>query len=143
MGSGSAVHSGLRRHTPSKIPPTAARWESDQRVHRWSRAEERTTWATPTFAVVILVTALIGLLAVVSNRFTDRIHLPAPALFLVGAAVAGAVIPLVPDPPERLVERVVTVALLCILFDGGLHLGWSRFRSAAGPIAAAGIAGPF
>ena len=51
--------------------------------------------------------------------------------------------PLVPDPPERLVERVVTVALLCILFDGGMHLGWSRFRSAAGPIAAAGVAGTF
>lgn len=98
---------------------------------------------TFTFAVVILVTALVGLLAVVSNRLTDRIHLPAPALFLVGAAVAGAVIPSVPDPPERLVERVVTVALLCILFDGGLHLGWSRFRSSAGPIAAAGIAGTF
>ena len=98
---------------------------------------------TFTFAVVILITAVIGLLAVLSNRLADRIHLPAPALFLVGAAVAGALVPLVPDPPERLVERVVTVALLCILFDGGLHLGWSRFRSSAGPIAAAGILGTF
>src|SRR5664279_2245922 len=26
---------------------------------------------------------------------------------------------------EQLVERVVTVALLCILFDGGMHLGLS------------------
>jgi cell volume regulation protein A len=39
------------------------------------------------------------------------------------------------------VERVVTVALACILFDGGLHIGWSRFRSAAGPIVVAGVLG--
>ena len=98
---------------------------------------------TSTFAVLILVTAVIGLLAVLSNRLADRIHLPAPALFLVAAAAAGAVVPLAPDPPERLVERVVTIALLCILFDGGMHIGWSRFRAAAGPIAVVGVAGTF
>jgi cell volume regulation protein A len=30
-----------------------------------------------------------------------------------------------------------------ILFDGGMHIGWSRFRSAAGPIAIVGVAGTF
>jgi cell volume regulation protein A len=38
---------------------------------------------------------------------------------------------------------VVTVALVAILFDGGIHIGWSRFRSAAGPIAVVGVAGTF
>ena len=38
---------------------------------------------------------------------------------------------------------MVTVALVCILFDGGMHIGWSRFRSAAVPIAVVGVLGTF
>jgi cell volume regulation protein A len=41
------------------------------------------------------------------------------------------------------VERLVTVALLCILFDGGLQMGWRKFRSAAAPIAVVGVLGTF
>lgn len=82
------------------------------------------------FAILVLVMAVVGLLAVMSNRLSERVHLPAPALFLAGAAITEKVVTVLPAPPERLVERVVTVALLCILFDGGLHLGWRRFRSA-------------
>ena len=38
-----------------------------------------------------------------------------------------------------MVERVVTVALLCILFDGGMHLGWPVVSSTwlSGPSAPA------
>ena len=35
----------------------------------------------------------------------------------------------------------MSVALVLILFDGGMHIGWRRFRAAAGPIAWIGIAG--
>ena len=45
--------------------------------------------------------------------------------------------------PERTVERLVTLALIYILFEGGLHIGWSRFRSAAAPIAVVGVLGTF
>jgi cell volume regulation protein A len=41
------------------------------------------------------------------------------------------------------VEQVVTVALVCILFDGGMNIGWARFRSAAAPIAVVGVLGTF
>jgi cell volume regulation protein A len=41
------------------------------------------------------------------------------------------------------VERVVTVALVVILFDGGMHIGWARFRAAATPILSVGVAGTF
>ncbi|MET3808267.1 cell volume regulation protein A [Nakamurella sp. UYEF19] len=95
------------------------------------------------FAILVLVVAAIGLLAVLSNRLSERVHLPAPALFLAVAAVTEKLVSVLPAPPEQLVERVVTVALLCILFDGGLHLGWRRFRSAATPITAIGIVGTF
>ena len=61
----------------------------------------------------------------------------------VAAAIAVNAVPDLHQPPERLVERLVTVALVCILFDGGLQMGWSRFRSAAGPIAVTGVLGTF
>jgi cell volume regulation protein A len=98
---------------------------------------------TEPFALLVLVVAGVGLVAVLSNRLTERLLIPSPALFLVGAAVAVKVTPSLHAPPARTVERVVTVALLCILFDGGMHIGWPRFRSAAAPIAVVGVAGTF
>ena len=95
------------------------------------------------FALLVLLTAAVGLVAVLSNRLTERVKLPSPALVLVGAAIAVKVIPALHAPPELAVQRVVTVALVAILFDGGMHIGWSRFRSAAGPIAVVGVAGTF
>jgi cell volume regulation protein A len=64
-------------------------------------------------------------------------------LLLVAAAVAVKVIPDLHTPPQQTVERVVTIALLCILFDGGLHIGRRRFRSAARPIIVVGSLGTF
>ena len=98
---------------------------------------------TAPFALLVLLTSVAGLLAVLSNGLTGRLKVPAPALFLAAAAIAVRVVPDLHAPPERTVERIVTVALLCILFDGGLHIGWPRFRSAAGPIASVGVLGTF
>jgi potassium/hydrogen antiporter len=95
------------------------------------------------FARLVLLVAAAGLLALLSNRLTERIRIPAPLLVLVAAAVAVEVIPDLHHPPEQLVERLVTVALVCILFDGGLHLGWPKFRAAAGPIVTVGVLGTF
>jgi cell volume regulation protein A len=98
---------------------------------------------TEPFALILLVAGAAGLIAVLSNRLTERVKIPSPALVLVGAAVAVKFVPDLHEPPRLAVERVVTVALVCILFDGGMHIGWSRFRSALGPIAAVGVAGTF
>jgi potassium/hydrogen antiporter len=98
---------------------------------------------TGPYAELLLVLSLAAVAAILSNRLTSRLRVPAPALFLVAAAVAGAVLPGVVAPPERTVERIVTVALLCILFDGGMHIGWRRFRAAAAPIVVVGVAGTF
>lgn len=97
---------------------------------------------TEPFAVLVLLTAAAGLVAVLSNRLTERVKVPAPALLLVAAAVVGQVLA-VPAPPQQTVERLVTVALLCILFDGGMHIGLSRFRAAAVPISVVGVLGTF
>ena len=95
------------------------------------------------FAQLLLFLSLAAVVAVLSNRLTARIPIPAPALFLAAAAIAVAVMPGLKAPPERTVERIVTVALVCILFDGGMHIGWRRFRAAAAPIVVVGVAGTF
>jgi cell volume regulation protein A len=98
---------------------------------------------TQPFGLLILATAGSGLAAVLANRFSDRVKVPLPAFFLAAAAVASLVIPQVHAPPHRTVERVVSIALVLILFDGGLHIGWRRFRAAAAPIVAMGVLGTF
>ncbi|MHB8275149.1 MAG: cation:proton antiporter domain-containing protein [Dermatophilaceae bacterium] len=98
---------------------------------------------TGPFAQLLLVVSLVAVAAVLSNRLTARLRVPAPALFLAVAAVAVSALPGLGAPPERMVERIVTVALLCILFDGGMHIGWRRFRGAAAPIVVVGVAGTF
>jgi len=98
---------------------------------------------TQSFALLILLAAGVGLVAVLSSHLTTWVKIPSPALFLGVAAIAVKVIPALHAPPEQAAERVVTIALVCILFEGGMHIGWSRFRSAAAPIAVVGVAGTF
>jgi potassium/hydrogen antiporter len=95
------------------------------------------------FGLVILAMALIGLLAILSNRLSERTRVPAPAIFLVAAAVGGHVAPDLKALSDQSVQRLVTVALIVILFDGGMHIGWQRFRSVAAPVAVVGLVGTF
>jgi cell volume regulation protein A len=93
------------------------------------------------FAVITLLVALALLIAVGSNRIAERIHVPAPALFLIAAAVAAELAPRVGGLSIIVDQRIVTVALVVILFDGGMHIGWVRTRTAAGAIVWLGVAG--
>lgn len=93
------------------------------------------------FGVVILLVAAGVLVAVLSNRLSERIRVPAPALFLVTAAITSDVVPALGSLPIEIDERIVTVALIFILFDSGMHIGWARFRTAAGAIVWVGVAG--
>jgi cell volume regulation protein A len=95
------------------------------------------------FGLVVLVVAAAGLAAVASHRLSDRLQIPTPALFLAAAALAAQLVPDVHAPPLRTVERLVSVALVVILFDGGMQIGWRRFRAAAGTIAFVGVVGTF
>jgi cell volume regulation protein A len=95
------------------------------------------------FGLLVLLTAVAGLLGILSNRLTERVKVPAPALLLVAAAVAVKAIPPLHAPPSQTVERLVTVALVMILFDGGMHIGVSRFRAAATSILVVGVLGTF
>jgi potassium/hydrogen antiporter len=98
---------------------------------------------TAHYALIILFASAVGLVAVLANRLTERVKIPVPLLVLAGAALAANAVPALQPPPEQTVERIITVALVLVLFDGGMHIGWSRFRSAAIPIVTVGVMGTF
>ena len=96
---------------------------------------------TSEFGLVVLVIGLAGIGAVLSNRLSARLRIPAPAFFLICATVAAQLWPGVTLLPFTTVTRIVSVALAIILFDGGMHIGWRRFRTAAAAIVWVGVAG--
>jgi potassium/hydrogen antiporter len=98
---------------------------------------------TYTYAAVLLFAGAALLASVLASRLTELLRVPAPLILLAGSAVAAAVWPTLRELPELTVERVVTLALVLLLFDGGLHIGWRRFVAAATPIGVVGVAGTF
>jgi cell volume regulation protein A len=96
------------------------------------------------FGLIVLFVSGIVSVALLSNKVSERIPLPAPAIFLLAAAVT---VHFWPSLGRRLsvmdVERLAVVALIVILFDGGMRVGWKRFRVAAVPITLLGVFGTF
>jgi potassium/hydrogen antiporter len=92
-------------------------------------------------AWILLVAAAVGL-ALYTTKLAERFSVPFAAPFLVIAAVASDLFPSL-DVSTKTVVRVATVALIVILFDGGLDIGWRRFRRAVVPIASLGVVGTF
>jgi cell volume regulation protein A len=96
------------------------------------------------FGAIVLVVAAGFLLAILISKVSERFPVPAPALFLLIAVLAptdfeslGNVLSI------RDVERIGVVALVVILFDGGMHVGWRRFRASALPVSLLGVVGTF
>jgi potassium/hydrogen antiporter len=98
---------------------------------------------TESFGLAILLIGLVGTAAVLSNRVSERLRIPAPAFFLVFAAAASDLFPGLGRLSDGTVQRVVSVALAFILFDGGMHIGWRKFRTAATATVWIGVAGTF
>jgi cell volume regulation protein A len=96
---------------------------------------------TVRYALIVLFSSAVGLVAVLANRLTERVKIPVALLVLVGTAVAVHTVPALQPPSERTVERVITIALVLVLFDGGMHIGPARFRAAVFPILSVGVVG--
>ena len=96
------------------------------------------------FGQAILVVSAGLSVAVAGRVLAGRLGIPSAALLLIVAAAASAL-------SDRLaglltiteVQRLTTVALVVILFDGGMSMGMRRFRAAAAPIVALGLVGTF
>ena len=93
--------------------------------------------------IIVVVSGGLSI-AILVRVIAARIGLPTAAPLLVAAAVASEV-------SDRLasllsfvdVQRIATLALIVILFDGGMSMGLARFRSAAVPITVLGVLGTF
>ncbi|HEY3050671.1 MAG TPA: cation:proton antiporter [Gaiellaceae bacterium] len=88
------------------------------------------------FGLVVLVVAGGVMLALLAAKLSERYPVPAPALFLVAALALPVALPHI-----KTVERIGVVAVILILFDGGMDIGWRRFRRAIVPIGVLGIVG--
>ena len=96
------------------------------------------------FGTIVLVVAIGFSAAVAATKLSDFVPIPGPAIFLLAAAIAGDVSPTLAHAlSTRGVERIAVIALLVILFDGGMDVGWRRFRASAVEITALGVAGTF
>ena len=95
------------------------------------------------FGVIVLVAAAAILFALLAIKLTERLAIPAPAIFLLLAALASDLVPRLGDVSIQTVERLGVAALIPIPFEGGLHMGWRRFRAAGRAVAALGVAGTF
>jgi cell volume regulation protein A len=90
------------------------------------------------FGLIVLVVSGGVLLALLVHKVTARFPVPAPALFLLAALATPVAVPHI-----QTVERIGVVAVILILFDGGMDIGWRRFRRAVVPIASLGVVGTF
>lgn len=88
------------------------------------------------FAAIVLAVSGGILLALLAHKLSARFPVPTPALFLVAALAFPVALPQI-----RTVERIGVGAIVVILFEGGMHIGWRRFRRAVAPIAVLGIVG--
>lgn len=96
------------------------------------------------FGTLVVVIATVFALALVVIKLTERFPIPSPVLFLLAAAGVSNLVPEISSHFSiKSAERVSVVALVLILFDGGMHVGWRRFRRSAFPIASLGILGTF
>jgi potassium/hydrogen antiporter len=96
------------------------------------------------FGQIVLVVSAGLSLALLGRAITERFAVPTAALFLIAAAALSDLFPELADELSFVqVERIGVVALIVILFDGGLDIGWRRFRAAAVPILSLGVLGTF
>src|SRR4029077_1699913 len=84
------------------------------------------------FSAIILVVTAGFILAVLSTKLTERVPLPLPAILLLAAATGSELWPRLNTLPIETVGRVGVVALIVILFNGGLDLGWGAVPGSGG-----------
>jgi potassium/hydrogen antiporter len=94
------------------------------------------------FGLTVLLVAGGLSAALAASKLSARTSVPSAALFLVAASTASALFPSLSVSIDS-VERIGTVALIVILFDGGSSIGLRRFRASLLPIASLGILGTF
>ncbi|MCV2458176.1 cation:proton antiporter [Streptomyces sp. ICN988] len=89
----------------------------------------------------VLIAGAVMAAALVFHPVSERIRVPAPAFFLLAAAVVSDLVPGLRAIPVDMVQQLVTVALIFVLLDGGASLGWRRLRPSLAAASWMGLAG--
>lgn len=93
------------------------------------------------FPQLAIVAALL-LTALAAAPFLERLHVPSPAAFLAVGIAAGLLdVGPAKDLSAASLEQIGAVALMVILFQGGLATGFGAWRRAARPILLLGLPG--
>ncbi len=96
-------------------------------------------------AIALLVIGVLLAVSAIASRTSGRLGIPFVLLFLLVGVLAGSEgIGRIPFEDYRLTFRVGTVALVLILFDGGLNTTMTSIRRALAPaavLATLGVAG--
>ena len=96
------------------------------------------------FAKIVLVVSGGLSLAIGVRVVAGRLAIPTAGMLLVVAAVASAGVDRVSTIRTfQDVQRIATLALIVILFEGGQKIGLRRFRRSAFPILTLGVVGTF
>jgi cell volume regulation protein A len=96
------------------------------------------------FALILLPVAGGLALAILSTRVSARLPIPAPGIFLLAAAVVAQLFPDVTELVSiQMVERIAVIALVVILLNGGMDIGWRRMRRSINPVVSLGVLGTF
>jgi len=91
---------------------------------------------------VLLIAGGLLLTGVVTTKLASRMGVPALVLFLlVGMLLGSDISGLIYYDDAWTAQLVGTVALVIILFEGGLHTDWSRLRRVAMPAASLATVG--
>src|ERR1700760_4145705 len=70
-------------------------------------------------------------------------RIPLAVVLLAVSAIAGQLVPSVRISSPHAVEWILTVALVAILFEGGMHIGLGRLKPALAAVLSAGVVGTF
>jgi cell volume regulation protein A len=88
-----------------------------------------------------LAAALIAIAAIAIEPLASRLEVPSPLVFLVGGLCLGWFWDASHVVAAQNIGGIGSLALVVILVDGGLRLGWGAFRRQWHAIAALGIGG--
>ncbi|WP_225813561.1 cation:proton antiporter domain-containing protein [Streptomyces spinosus] len=89
----------------------------------------------------VLVVGAVMAAALALHPLSRRTRVPAPAFFLLASAVVSDFVPGLRGIPIETVQRVVTIALIFVLLDGGASLGWRKLRRSLAAASWLGLAG--
>lgn len=84
-------------------------------------------------SIIILIVALVILLCVLAEKFSDKFGMPALILFMfIGMLFGSDGILKIPFENFELAENICAVALVFIMFYGGFNTKWEVAKSVAG-----------